>query len=157
MQPTEDVYKLRYQWNNQFTTYIQARSVWLHGHPQVSTRIQKSSIWYEPVRTNVMGFAQEDPKFFIPKFSYKRYVIGRNHENLFCLNYILWRALEPPYKMSLIETSPMFFLMSEGLPSCNTSSSRVVVTAIHLQDGWPEELFKWIIFFWTVQQGSPPL
>ena len=44
--------------------------------------------------------------------------------------------------MSLIEMSPIFFRMSEGLPCCNATSSRVVVTAIHLQDEWPEEHFK---------------
>lgn len=55
-------------------------------------------------------------------------------QNNLCLYYILWQALEPPYKMSLIEMSPIFFRMNEGLPCRNAISSRVVVTAIHLQD-----------------------
>jgi hypothetical protein len=49
------------------------------------------------------------------------------------MSYILDGLTEPPYRMSLIEISPMSFLTRIGLARLRAPSVKVVVTAMHLQ------------------------
>jgi hypothetical protein len=91
----------------------------------------------------------EDPTVIVSSFLTREVLL---HWNRLRLNYILCGAFEPPYRMSLIEISPIFFRMIDGLPCRNASSSRVVVTAIHLQDERPEQPYKYGFFsyFWII-------